>query len=271
MSNLTIVGCSGFSGVSGANVEVSVEQNIQPINQYTNIPPRETLERNEFGLLKNTNYVFGEDGYINWRKMLKPIHLAPDKNKTKETDVSQLDDSKLIILKSGIQYLAFLRGYIKVGYKSSASLGYVHTTCRITWCGNYETNNREIIFEACADASKENTDEGIASIYLAAIAENRAFARCVRNFLRIGIVAEEETKESQAASGEGISTNPTSLFKELMVATGFTFQQIKKKMISERKEGAETWNNEEDIPKPILFEIISRMQDKINGKSVQTT
>ena len=46
-------------------------------------------------------------------------------------------------------------------------------------------------FSAIGDASPNNT-ESFARFYLGPIAENRAFVRCVRNFLKINVVAQEE-------------------------------------------------------------------------------
>lgn len=237
---------------------------VEPVEEFSNIP-KIIIKRNKYGLLEGINYFFTKEGFVDWRKMLKPEHLAPDKNKTKETDISKLDDSKLIILKSGIEYLAWLRGFKSVRYSQIAQFGYVTTKCSIQWNPNFETENKDIIFESCADASKENTNDGISSIYLSSISQNRAFARCVRNFLRIGIVAEEEIKESQPSS-EAQSANPVDLFKQLLAQTGYSFEQVKKKMVEEQKEGAEAWNNENDIPKPILFEIIGRIKIKLEEK-----
>ena len=46
----------------------------------------------------------------------------------------------------------------QVEYKVvAASDHYFATSCRITWIPNYETNGEEIIFEALADATINNT------------------------------------------------------------------------------------------------------------------
>lgn len=134
------------------------EYNIENI-ECTQKPPN-IIKRNIYGLLENANinYIYNEDGTINWRKMVKQEYLVPNRQKTQETDVSKLEDKDLLILLGGIKELAQIRGYTNLEYKVvSASENYFATSCRITWIPNYETNGKEIIFEALADASCSNT------------------------------------------------------------------------------------------------------------------
>ena len=60
------------------------------------------IDRNKDGLINGVDYVFTEDGLIDWRKMVKPEHLVPNKDRTSETDVTKLKDYQLIILLGGI-------------------------------------------------------------------------------------------------------------------------------------------------------------------------
>ena len=116
----------------------------------SNIPPK-TFARNKFGLLEDppVPYVFNEDGTVNWRKMIRPEFLVPNKQRTQETDISKLEDKDLLILLGGIKELAQIRGFKSVGYSiPSATPIYVMAACTIAWVGNYETNNEDIIFEA---------------------------------------------------------------------------------------------------------------------------
>lgn len=240
---------------------------------FGNKPPK-LFKRNSFGLLTHIDYIFDEHGFVDYRKMLKPEHLAPNDKKTKEKDVTKLPDSDLIILLSGIKYLAFLRGFSSVNYKSmTAHPSYVAVQCSIKWIPNYETLDKEMIFESIADASTNNTD-GIASLYLASIAENRAFARAVRNFLKINIVSKEELKNdspsdesnSQVEPSHDVSSDPYSLLKNLMEEVGIAFQVIKDKLINENHETAHTWTQLSDIPKPTVFALIGRIQEKIKER-----
>ena len=158
-------------------------------NTIVNKPPV-IIKRNQYGLLenKNINYVFNDDGSVNWRKMIKPEFLVANRDRTDETDISKLEDNELIILLGGLKDLANIRGYHSVTYTvTQASPEYVCASCSIVWMGNYETENGEsVLFQGVADAGLNNT-EGFGQMYLAAIAENRAFCRAVRNFLRINL------------------------------------------------------------------------------------
>lgn len=229
------------------------------------VPPN-LIARNKFGLLENANinYIYNDDGTINWRKMVKSEYLVPNRQKTQETDVSKLEDKDLLILLGGIKELAQIRGYTTVEYKVvAASEGYFATSCRISWLPNYETNGREIIFEALADATSNNT-KSFARFFLAAIAENRAFVRCVRNFLKINIVSQEELGDAKLLD-DSISTaeNPTSpqvLLEKTMKDKGVTFEQLKKKLIKEKFENADGITNINEIPKVKIFELIERIK-----------
>ena len=118
--------------------------------------------------------------------------LVPNRDKTDVTDVSKLKDTELIILLGGIKELAQIRGYTDLTYEVNCpSPDYVVATCKITWIPNYETENKPVTFSAIGDASMSNTSD-FARNYLAATAENRAFVRCVRSFLRINIVGGDE-------------------------------------------------------------------------------
>ena len=230
------------------------------------VPPR-IITRNKYGLLenKNINYIYNEDGSINWRKMVKTEYLVPNRQKTQETDVSKLEDKDLLILLGGIKELAQIRGYSKVEYKVvTASENYFATSCRITWMPNYETDGREIIFEALADATSSNT-KSFARFFLAAIAENRAFVRCVRNFLKINIVSQEELGDAklidESPSAQENPTSPHALLEKVMKDKGISFEQLKKKLIKEKFENAENINNISDITKSKIFELIERIKN----------
>ena len=130
-------------------------ENVSIINQpdqpKAKVIPPNLITRNEYGLVEDNslNYVFNDDGTINWRKMVKVEHLVPNRQKTQEADVSKLQDKDLLILLGGIKELAQIRGYTSVEYKVvAASENYFATSCRITWLPNYETGGKEVIFES---------------------------------------------------------------------------------------------------------------------------
>lgn len=233
--------------------------------EISQVPPN-IITRNKYGLLESNNikYIYNEDGTINWRKMVKTEYLVPNRQKTQETDVSKLEDKDLLILLGGIKELAQIRGYTTVEYKVvAATENYFATSCRITWIPNYETDGREIVFEALADATCNNT-KSFARFFLAAIAENRAFVRCVRNFLKINIVSQEELGDAKLLDESSAAienpTSPQTLLEKTMKDKGITFDILKKKLIKEKFDGAENFNVITDIPKVKIFELIDRIK-----------
>jgi hypothetical protein len=255
--------------ISIGSSQLIEDQNILISNEVQEIKnlqtPPKLVTRNQYGLLDNINYIYHEDGTINWRKMVKTEYLVPNRQKTQETDVSKLEDRELLILLGGIKELAQIRGYTKVEYKVvAASENYFATSCKITWIPNYETNEREIVFESLADATSSNT-KSFARFFLAAIAENRAFVRCVRNFLKINIVSQEELGDAkfldETSSAQESPTSPHVLLEKIMKEKRITFDQLKKKLIKEKFENAENINNISDIAKSKIFELLERIKN----------
>ncbi len=229
-----------------------------------------TLTRDKNGLVSGVDYTFDDSGLIDWRKMIKPEFLVPNRDRTNQTDVSKLKDHELIILLGGIKELAQIRGYTDVSYEVvSPSPEYVIATCKITWTPNYETEGKEVSFSAIADASPHNTNE-FGQIFLAACAENRAFVRCVRNFLRINVVSKEELKldspnkfagNKPLASGKDEQIEgPHGLLSKTMRDKGVTFDIVKTKLIEEKYEEADSFQDVSDIPKSKVFELIDRLK-----------
>ena len=68
-----------------------------------NIPQK----RNEFGLTEGVIHAYHEDGTINWRAMIAPEHLYPNKgwfesrSKPMPNSIEGLEDSQLLIKLSG--------------------------------------------------------------------------------------------------------------------------------------------------------------------------
>tara|TARA_R110002051_G_scaffold303473_1_gene372356 strand:+ start:2401 stop:3150 length:750 start_codon:yes stop_codon:yes gene_type:complete len=241
--------------------------------------PEAGVTRNSGGLITDDSikYHFTEDGLIDWRKMVKDCYLYPNPSKNiSETDISKLDDRDLCILLGGLKELAQVRGYVSVNYDVVApSPDYVIATCTITWIPNYETENKEVVYSAIGDSSLNNTT-GIGGIYyLATTAENRAFARCIRSFLRINVVSREELakgflKPKANDSSSGVSSgaaSPASLLEETMKKKGVPFSQIKIKLVEEGIPDAEEMSSVNDIPKDKIFELINRIK-KAKSKGV---
>jgi len=229
-----------------------------------------SLSRDKNGLVSGVDYIFDESGLIDWRKMIKPEFLVPNRDRTNETDVSKLKDHELIILLGGIKELAQIRGYTDVSYDVTCpSSDYVIATCKITWTPNYETEGKEVSFSSVADASPHNTNE-FGQIFLAACAENRAFVRCVRNFLRINVVSKEELKldssnkftatKPTASNQEHNADGPHLILSKTMRDKGVSFEIVKTKLVEENFKDAETFENVSDIPKSKVFELIDRLK-----------
>ena len=243
-------------------------------------PKNSSFSRDEKGLLSNKNYEFTEDGLVNWRKMINTKYLVPNLSKfpsgteNKDLNVQELDDSQLLILLGGIKELANIRGYSKVEYKVfNCTQNHVAVSCKITWLPNFETSNNYVEFESLADAHLDNT-KSFAKDFLMAIAENRAFVRAVRNFLRINILGSDElgdTKNQTVVHTESGTENaiaashPANVLKEAMSKANISFDKIKETMVKEGVENAETWNGISDIPHKMIFSLIQRIKKKINN------
>lgn len=230
------------------------------------------IVRNDNGLIANVNYVLNEEGLIDWRKMVEPEFLVPNKRVFEKNDqaipasIDGLEDSQLLILLGGIKKLAKLRGFSKVNFEMKVpNENYVAVVCSIDWLPNFETEGRSIVFSGIADAHPNNTD-GFGRNFLAAIAENRAFVRCVRNFLGINIVGQDEVS-SMAPNESAVPLPPTSaaaLLENLMMDKNVSFETIKAKLVTELVDGASNFNSVSDIPKVKIFELIERLRKKKN-------
>jgi len=185
-------------------------------------------KRDEHGLLKNVEYHFNEDGSVDWRSMIKPKFLYPNKGwfdmrgQTVPTSIDGLKDNQLLIMLGGIKDLARLRGFHSVSFQTNSEPDYVTSRCLISWTGNYESGGDHIHYEDVANATADNTDD-FCYKFLETIACNRAFVRCVRNFLNINIVGADEIDKSNPkdeknrSSGSKTTSNapitPSALLK----------------------------------------------------------
>lgn len=165
--------------------------------------------RDEAGLLRSVDHQFNEDGSINWRAMVDSKYLFPNKswfearNKPMPKSVDGLQDNQLLIKLAGIKELAKLRGYNSVRYNViKCEKDHVAIKCEISWVPNFENPSQEsdylpasTQFEDVANATTENTSS-FATKFLETIAANRAFVRCVRNFLNVHIVGDDEIDKS---------------------------------------------------------------------------
>ena len=199
--------------------------------------------------------------------MIKPEFLYPNKgwfdirNKPVPTSTEGLDDKQLLIMLGGIKELAKMRGYSTVAFDVvHSSDGYVTAKCTISWNKNYETQD-EVVYQDYANATLANTDNFCAK-FLETIACNRAFVRCVRNYLNIHIVGADEIDKSQgsgqAVEADAIATpiTPVDLLeKTLREKHGVDSFESCKKVLRDlwkddkyRNESAAEWESFGDIP-----------------------
>lgn len=232
-------------------------------------------KRNEHGLLESAEYEFNEDGSVNWRAMIKPEFLYPNKDwfEIRKKDVPSspegLDDKQLLIMLGGIKELARLRGFESVEFNTNhLSDTYVVANCEIIWSPSYESNKERIVYQDVANATLQNTGS-FAAKFLETIACNRAFVRCVRNFLNIHIVGADEIDKSKGAVNShsvesssdetvGAILSPHArLFQDWQDITkgGNNFEDFKKGTLRSlwkqeiyQNEDAQNWNDFDDIP-----------------------
>ena len=229
----------------------------------------DVYKRNGHGLLENVEYIFNEDGSVNWRAMIKPEFLYPNKgwfearNKAVPTSIEGLDDKQLLIMLGGIKELAKLRGYTTVNFQvNNVSDSYVTAKCTIFWQQNYENDAEwRTEYEDVANATLSNTDSFCAK-FLETIACNRAFVRCVRNYLNIHIVGADEIDKSQATAqsyeSDAVATpiTPVDLLEKTLREKHNvdSFEGCKNvlrdlwKSESYRNEKAKEWSCFKDIP-----------------------
>jgi len=190
------------------------------------------FSRDSSGLLKNVQYVFNEDGSVNWRAMIGDEHLFPNRGwfEGRGKDVPRtaegLGDHQLLIKLSGIKELARLRGFTHVSfYAEKCELDHVAVNCTMSFIGNYETGDQEISFQDMANATLENTSS-FATKFLETIACNRAFVRCVRNFLNVHIVGDDEIDKSGKPPTASVNASPLSPYGVLEKKFG-SFDEFK--------------------------------------------
>ena len=235
----------------------------------------DVYKRNEHGLLENVDYEFNEDGSVNWRAMIKEEFLYPNKDwfvsrkKDAPNSVEGLSDKQLLIMLGGIKELAKLRGYTSINFKvNNVSDGYVTAKCTICWQQNYETDSEwRTEYEDVANATLANTDNFCAK-FLETIACNRAFVRCVRNYLNIHIVGADEIDKSKGANNSNtveydassdsamLPLTPSGALQKALdedngVKSFDKFKELLRALWKEeiyRNEEAANWKSYEDIP-----------------------
>ena len=262
-SETVIEATNDYVVVDDSNLE-SPKGEVGPVGVDNSLGPS-LFQRDYHGLLENVQYVFNDDVSVNWRAMIKEEHLFPNKSwfesrkKDMPTSIQGLEDNQLLIKLGGIKELAKLRGFKNIKYTfQKCEQGHVAVTCGINFIPNYETAG-EVYFEDAANATLNNTSS-FATKFLETIACNRAFVRCVRNFLNVHIVGDDEIDKSDKNSPQQSSTSPSltphsmiqNMAKDKLNCGNFEeFKVILRDWWSNGKyknENVKNWMDFEDIP-----------------------
>ena len=188
--------------------------------------------------------------------------------------IEGLGDHQLLIKLSGIKELAKLRGFTRVNYDViKCEIDHVSVKCEIDWIPNFENPKSEsdyipasTSFQDLANATVYNTSS-FAQKFLETIAANRAFVRCVRNFLNIHIVGADEIDTSDGKSPLVSSTNPerfnklTLLMEKVNLSEDDfeTFKDILRGLWKSGKyknDNVSDWEEWEDIPKKEIMKLL---------------
>jgi hypothetical protein len=153
-----------------------------------------------------------------------------------------------------------LRGFSHRGFTITApSDTCVIAVCDMIWRPNFETENKSVSYSSVGDATYANST-GFGKMYLGPIAQNRSFVRCVRNFLHINILGQDElTPKMPESESDG---KPKNLLEETMKEYNITFQTIKNTLIKEKFENAEKFEKVTDIPSYKQLDLLGRIKEK---------
>lgn len=238
------------------------------------------FKRDENGLLpEGISYPRKPDGGIDWRKLIKLEHLYPNSDyeeqltarfnkklrKLGPDEYAQMSpaeqDQQLLVRLEGWRHLLRLRGYHSLRYRiEKAGSERVSTVCEIEFLGNFETGMERVTHSSTAGASLYCVG-GKMQLYLETMAENRAFARCVKSFLGLNIYgADEFDPEMNAlhlaklkAAGKPIPSSPESIVEESSSDSrpdikpyekletrcrelGYTFEQVRASALKVRQQ-----------------------------------
>lgn len=227
----------------------------------------------EKGLRKNLTYSFNEDGTVNWKSLINEQYIVPNsqnfkrKNLAVPASIEGLSDQDKLVKLAGYKDLAFKRGVKSVTFTPlSTPSNSVGVSCTIVFRGNFETDFEDISWSSTADASYTNTDD-FSRRFLTCTAENRAFVRCIRNFLNIPIVGQDEMAPEENQNTENSnseitvvnSVGPHAALSKKMEKSNMTFEKLIVKIIDSKYATAEVsqnWKTLSDIPVEIAVKIL---------------
>jgi len=255
----------------------------------TKTAPPKMFERNKYGLIEGADYKYKEDGSIDWKNMIDPkfVYVNPDTRRRSRLETKynkpleqikpfedRVDDADLVISLGGLKQLLRIRGYESVHYTiCETNERYAGVNCSIYFVPSYEVEMRSVKYSDNACAHLDNAN-GFGKNYLLETATNRAFARCIRNFLNINIVSQEELGGVAPNPAEATENISVSLLKQAMDKYKVSWEKIHAKLIEDKVDGAESFTSINDIPPFKNFELIERIkkaaESKAESKAVKT-
>lgn len=269
--------------------KIETKENPAQIELFAEISPACTntptkiRSFNQYGLVNGLNYIFNEDGGVDWKKMIPKKFFVINRQKEdeiqktlgkpiEEVSVDEVDEKNLLVLLGGFRYLAELRGYTKVDYSRPAigPNGEVSVACSITWKGNYESCDEPVTFTGLGDATLNNTSPIGGIYYLTAIAENRSFIRSVRNFLRLeGILGRDElqsvktiTPKLTEAENAPFGAKPVDSLIQKCKLKGLTWMKLLE-LAEQNKENISSdiseWKTYKDIPSKDIYVLLGKI------------
>jgi hypothetical protein len=206
---------------------------------------------------------------VNWFDSIPKQYLYANANNFQKrnepipTDPNKLKEEDALVLLKGFRYLADLRGFRRVDYdviecsESSCSV-----VCSITWLP-LSKGEPEIVYSSMASVNQQNASN-FSQKFAVACAENRSFARCVRNFLNIRACGVDEIDsrdfKMKSFGGEneeinvknaGEAIKPQNILKQKCKEVGFldfaSFEAWVNKQYSDEYQETD-WKDFSDIP-----------------------
>jgi hypothetical protein len=236
------------------------------------------IERDENGLVKGVDYVFDEHGMIDWRKTLPKKFFYFKDDQYQGEDIDNVPDNALLVYLDGFKWLAKIRGYKSIRYPVvQSNTDFATCVCEIDWIGNYETEGRDVVHSSVGYSTLDNTSDFM-GLYLGPDAENKAFIRAVRTFLRVNVCGGEEiapennfkrVKIRKEAKNEYGSSDVVNILEDCMNKLNLDFATVLKTVKDDGEKFDEDPKNLKELhsKKPTLtMKLIGRMKKKLKNK-----
>jgi hypothetical protein len=237
--------------------------------------------RDESGLLNCVDYIFKDDGSVDWRAMIPNEYITINKDRFKNSElpdsIDGLEDKDLLITLPGIKEVAKIRGLVSRRTRIvESSPTRAVSECEVEFIPNYETCGHKYVYSDVGSATVENTS-GFGKFFLETIAANRAFVRAVRNALRIDIIGSDEVagasyENNSESNGSSGGVKPYQVLESKAKLKSFpTFEAFRNKVIEKsiagvKAEEASLWSDWGDIPNDRVWTFLSLLNSSTHKK-----